>query len=164
MFAKQLTIIPMYEDVPDPFTLNEYIYFVYSRETGKVKIGRTNNLDNRLSVMSTDSPTPLDIIMSISIPVDAVKDIERTIHGDFVDCHADGEWFNVDVESVRQYINNSGLLEAKSLSDFMVWSHRRQMIWWRDIDKPTRDYEVFVYVWIRATCPRGVNDGYRCIN
>jgi hypothetical protein len=53
----------------------------------KVKIGETTNLANRLSAMQVNSPVPLTLLGTTSIP-------ESDLHQRWSHCRAHGEWFD----------------------------------------------------------------------
>ena len=72
---------------------NNYLYFIVCNNEF-VKIGITNNLDNRIKEMQTGNPYKLKIgayIPNIS------KTLERKIHKMFSQYRQNGEWFDIKV-------------------------------------------------------------------
>ena len=71
-----------------------YVYFITDGQY--VKIGRTNNVKQRLSCLQTSSAVQLRIISIIPCMEYWIsKDIERDLHCYFGEYHTSGEWFNI---------------------------------------------------------------------
>lgn len=71
------------------FREESYVYFIQSDETGPIKIGVTNNIMYRLSMLQTGSPYQLHI--RALQPGDV--SIERAYHQVFEEHRISGEWF-----------------------------------------------------------------------
>ena len=63
------------------------------------KIGRTTNLDGRLSALSTQLPFPVDLVRSFKVANAPQK--EHTLHERFADKRVRGEWFQLSPDDVR---------------------------------------------------------------
>lgn len=67
------------------------IYFIKGCETGRVKIGYSNNIENRLSTLQVGCPEKLIIWGTYD-----GKLTEKEIHKKFKDLHVRGEWFEFE--------------------------------------------------------------------
>jgi DNA-binding XRE family transcriptional regulator len=74
------------------------IYFIKQSEF--VKIGYTNNFNNRLIQLQVSSPTKLDVLGLIK----GTKEDELRHHKMFSKYHSNGEWFNLS-EEIYEYID-----------------------------------------------------------
>jgi hypothetical protein len=64
------------------------VYFVQGEKTRLIKIGRTNSLMDRLTLLQTSSP---DRLICLAVLEDA--DDDRVYHNMFADCRVHFEWF-----------------------------------------------------------------------
>lgn len=76
-----------------------YVY-VIGREAGPVKIGISDNPDNRLQQLKSGCPFKPAVIWQHSMPMreDAFA-IERAFHAKHANRRLHGEWFNMDWEA-----------------------------------------------------------------
>ncbi len=77
------------------------IYFLRA-DNGLVKIGRTTNLEARLSTLRTHLPYELEVLRIIQS--DRCKALEMEFHSRFASCRIRGEWFRLepaDIEDLR---------------------------------------------------------------
>lgn len=80
----------------------ENVYFISNGF--HIKIGRTNNLRNRLANLQTSSSLPLEIIAAIE--TDNSVALESIVHDHFKDRRTNGEWFDIDKTDVVRYIES----------------------------------------------------------
>lgn len=65
------------------------VYFVDAPGTGVIKIGKTSDLEKRMTTLQTMCPVRLQLLMTIQYD----DDLERRIHNHLADYRAHGEWF-----------------------------------------------------------------------
>lgn len=75
------------------------IYFIEC--AGRIKIGFSKNVQNRLRQFSTGSALKFDLLGAMN----GTKELERAIHLHLVEHRAHGEWFD-DCQAVREVMNN----------------------------------------------------------
>lgn len=63
-----------------------------AKNPGRIKIGKTNNPQSRLSALKTGSPFPVKLLAACDWP----DEVERLIHAAFKDQRLHGEWFVPD--------------------------------------------------------------------
>jgi hypothetical protein len=76
------------------------IYFILNSKNNTVKIGKTDNLQKRLSQLQTGSDSCLVVILTL--PGDVEE--EKELHLRFSDHRLNGEWFTFSDE-IKQYTN-----------------------------------------------------------
>lgn len=67
---------------------NLTIYFVRNPNNGEVKIGKTNNFENRYKSLCSDAKCKLEVLLLVE-----GDDTERMLHRYFEEEHTKGEWF-----------------------------------------------------------------------
>ncbi|SMC54587.1 GIY-YIG nuclease family protein [Pedobacter nyackensis] len=93
----------LYPDQLEQIALGEskqigYIYFLQEKKYGSIKIGRSLNLDLRLSSFVTDLPYRVELVGYIrSINYET---IELTFHKHFRHKRLGGEWFELSAEEI----------------------------------------------------------------
>jgi len=85
------------------------VKFIYATKSeafpGLIKIGRTQNIETRLSQMNTGcAPLPHKVVALVKT-YDSVRD-ESVTHGFFGNKRHEGEFFEVTVEEVRSFFKN----------------------------------------------------------
>ena len=78
-----------------------FIYFIYSNETGRVKIGFSYNVEQRFEILKSMSPDP-DLQLYGVIKGTLKK--ERSLHKRFNGCRSHGEWFYL-TPTLARYIH-----------------------------------------------------------
>jgi len=73
-------------------------YFIQGRTTGLIKIGKTENLNERLATLQVGSPDVLHIAKTLS------GNVEKTYHKRFAHLRQHGEWFSPAPELI-EFIN-----------------------------------------------------------
>jgi len=116
-----LDIIEMLESARakkvDTFTLEEKklmfvashcittVYFIAAVDAGKIKIGKTVDIEKRLATLRTMSPVDIELVCTI----DYDEGLERRIHEHLKEYRANGEWFYADqpvLDFIRGYRTN----------------------------------------------------------
>jgi hypothetical protein len=77
------------------------VYFVQSGPHGRIKIGRTTKLRERLAAFRTSSPYPVRVIALIR---GAASEEEAELHRRFASIRRCGEWFDPSDELVRHIL------------------------------------------------------------
>jgi len=78
------------------------IYFIEAPKQNLVKVGRTNNIDQRFATLESMSPVPLRLRGTID-NVDA--SLENRLHKIFADLRRHGEWFEIN-EDLKKLMDN----------------------------------------------------------
>jgi hypothetical protein len=78
-----------------------YVYLIARRDgvrlTAPVKVGITNNLGSRLSVIQTSCPFPISLVHSLRFPQrDMARHVESGFHQAQRPSRAYGEWFDME--------------------------------------------------------------------
>ena len=84
----------------EPEYKTDKIYFIQAGDNGPIKIGVTNNVRKRLSILQTFSPQKLKLLAII----EGSYDKERLIHQIFSKLRVRGEWFKPEPD-LLEYIN-----------------------------------------------------------
>jgi hypothetical protein len=85
-----------------PSVPNGYVYFVEAEGVGRIKIGWTENLPERLKTLQLYSPVPLRLLGACWV----TSDMEKSLHKTFADRRVVGEWFEPDsdlMELIRKH-------------------------------------------------------------
>lgn len=80
-------------------TGNSFTYFFPDEAKAQIKIGKTNNVENRFNTLKTGNP---DINIDLVLPSDVY---EKTLHNRFEKYHHKLEWYFYSKE-IRQFISN----------------------------------------------------------
>lgn len=101
-YIEQLT----FNDDKEPKKLKEgYVYIIQS-DTGFIKIGMTSNLKSRLKTLRSASPHELELLGYVK--TNKYGFLEKLIHKHFAEYNKNGEWFDVKLEKVLEYIDKKG--------------------------------------------------------
>ena len=82
-----------------------YVYFIEAVGLDRIKIGKSQNPDNRLATLQTGSPVPLKLLGKTP----GGLSLEGKLHSEFSNSQIDREWFHATRE-LRDYIE--GLAHA----------------------------------------------------
>lgn len=97
----------------------ELVYFISDGD--KVKIGCTSDLKTRISALQVGNYKFIEVLMAIN---NVGKSVEKELHNIFKDHHISGEWYNLDVATLRyislNYTNISIHLSLDGLI-FELW-------------------------------------------
>ena len=76
-----------------------YVYFILDRFCNAIKIGKSDDVDDRLGTLQTGNPNDLEIVHKIKCSSDrASKRLEKLYHRHFNDIRIRGEWFRYEKE------------------------------------------------------------------
>lgn len=110
MCAELMNTLKMLPDGDDAFAAEAkssvgYVYCLVSDAyPGRVKIGRTKNLDERLSALNTGcAPKPLRVALSVKT-LNPGRD-EKRAHTHFASVRREGEYFNTSVAEVKAFFD-----------------------------------------------------------
>jgi hypothetical protein len=91
-----------------------YVYFILDEASGAVKIGRTRDLQDRISTLQTGNCNPLELLGTIECKTeDESKEKEKYYHNEFKYLRLLGEWFTYDEETFKKFHKNIQLTESK---------------------------------------------------
>jgi hypothetical protein len=77
------------------------VYFIMNVETRRIKIGRTTDIDTRLSALQVGNDCELAILRTIPCTEQYNSEkLEKYIHDIFAKQHIRGEWFNLTDEQI----------------------------------------------------------------
>lgn len=79
--------------------MKSYIYIITDGE--HYKIGKTNNIKQRLKSLSTGSPKTLSIVDMFNVDKEYIGYVESKLHDKFKKYNINGEWFSSEI---RDYI------------------------------------------------------------
>lgn len=106
--------------LPQDSRNRQFVYVIKNPENDRVKIGVSNNVEKRLHVLETGAGTKLNLVYK-SIVCSNAFDVESTVHKHFEEYRVFGEWFQVDVNKVinfleqQQYVLKSEFVKYVSL-------------------------------------------------
>jgi len=92
------------------------IYFIRNKETGRIKIGKANNPQNRIKTLQTGCDGELELLAFIP----GETDVELEWHREYEGFHHRGEWFNPD-PSLLWEIYKMQPLQSKPES-YRIWN------------------------------------------
>lgn len=86
--------------------MTSYVYFVQSQHGGAIKIGVSDNPEQRLIQLQTAYPHKLVIVKRIECDNRRYADeLERSLHDRFQSQRLSGEWFDITIHEVQYEIN-----------------------------------------------------------
>ena len=97
---------PFKSEEEAPIDKSGYIYLLEA-ETGETKIGRTKKLDERVYHFTTKLPMELKVIYYVE--TNDSYTLEETLHNQYVDKRARGEWFNLNNEDIQDIVRQYGM-------------------------------------------------------
>ena len=107
-------ILPFISDYEEDIKVQGPVlsYFIEAVGTGKIKVGKSNDVPRRLATLQTGSPFRLAIRATTGIP-------ERELHRKFRADRICGEWFNFtdEIAALIEEINNPAKPTAKPEND-----------------------------------------------
>jgi hypothetical protein len=75
-----------------------YIYFFQELNTGKIKIGKTKNLENRIKNLKSMLPFKSELVHHI--PTSNHSDVEKYFHRKYRSKKVKGEWFDLNEDDI----------------------------------------------------------------
>lgn len=94
---------------------------------GYHKIGISNNVPSRLSMLQSGTPHDLNLLTTIDMDGDA-KVVEKKIHEELHHCNVRGEWFDLHPKFVSWFIERDRISKAE-LKEFQQF---RQEVYLED--------------------------------
>lgn len=82
------------------------VYFI--TDGNYIKIGKADDVGQRLIQLQTGNPNKLSILYSMI----GEYDLEKTIHDFYKDYRVEGEWFNIPLDNLSRFIDNIFRLES----------------------------------------------------
>jgi hypothetical protein len=92
-----------------------YVYFILDKISNAVKIGKANDVLDRLSTLQTGNPNKLILLGYIECISEKYSFlIEKQYHQKFKDLHLNGEWFRYDEKIFQNLLLNESNIKTKS--------------------------------------------------
>lgn len=101
--AERAAILAAYVPKPKPTT---YVYFLRAAESGRIKIGKTVNVQKRLASLRGASSGALELLGYVA---ESAGCTERDLHARFSESRTHGEWFEPTDELlafIREAVTN----------------------------------------------------------
>lgn len=81
-----------------------YVYFILDLASNAIKIGKANDIDDRISTLQTGNPNLLSLIHYVECQTEEQSFyLEKKYHKIFKHLHLSGEWFKYDVEIYKKF-------------------------------------------------------------
>lgn len=91
-----------------------YVYFILDSFSNAIKIGKANDIFDRLPTLQTGNPNPLTLLHYIEcVSVDHAFYLENQYHQKFNHLHIQGEWFKYEKETFQKFIINESNISIK---------------------------------------------------
>jgi len=88
-------------------TEKSFVYLIYDKDRNAVKIGKANNIQQRLSDLQTGNPTKLEVLSSIECESSKqAEQLESELQQQYTDLHILNEWFHYDKEAFKELITS----------------------------------------------------------
>ena len=100
------------------------IYFI--SDGSYIKIGKSEDIDERLPALSTGNPNILSLVAWIECPLRVLEIFEKKVQKDFIKYHHHKEWFNLidNMNMISEYVEKeAGRIikkENRALNNFKV--------------------------------------------
>lgn len=82
-------------------------YLIQCETTGLVKIGHSNDVNDRLRTFRVCSPTKLAVLGVLGQDLDAGRDMEATLHARFAHRWSHGEWYALTADEIAETLCGS---------------------------------------------------------
>lgn len=91
-----------------------YVYFILDEKSKAVKIGKANDIEDRISSLQTGNPNQLKLIGYIKCNSEQHSFmLEKQYHEKFKEFRGNGEWFVYDEKLFEDFIQNESNIEIK---------------------------------------------------
>lgn len=95
-------------------TKKSYVYLILDSERNAIKIGKANNIEERLSDLQTGNPNKLEVLSYIPCKTEKQsEDLEKILHKKYSDLNILNEWFQYDKEAFKELIESGIEFTAK---------------------------------------------------
>jgi antirestriction protein len=92
-----------------------YVYFILDETSNAIKIGKANDIDERISGLQTGNPNELIVLHYIKCKsVEDAFNLEKECHNQFNHIHTRGEWFRYDKELFQNFFIEETHFKIKS--------------------------------------------------
>ena len=92
-----------------------YVYFILDITSGAIKIGKANNIYERLPGLQTGNPNELVVLHYIECEsVEDAFNLEKNCHDKFNHLHVRGEWFKYDKELFQNFFIEETVFKIKT--------------------------------------------------
>ena len=92
-----------------------YVYFILDNTSGAIKIGKADDVDERLSALQTGNPNDLVVLHYIKCEsVENAFNLEKYCHDKFSHAHMRGEWFKYDKKLFQNFFTEETIFKIKS--------------------------------------------------
>lgn len=100
-----------------------YVYFILDENSKKIKIGKANDVQERISSLQTGNPNPLKIRHIIECKSEQISFLlEKQYHEKFKHLRGIGEWFDYDENLFEEFILNQSNIQVKKKRQPLVIS------------------------------------------
>ena len=98
-----------------------YVYFILDETSNAIKIGKANDIHERLSGLQTGNPNELIVLHYIKCKsVEDAFNLERDYHNKFNHIHTRGEWFQYDKELFQNFFIEETDFKTKSKREPLI--------------------------------------------
>ena len=98
-----------------------YVYFILDETSNAIKIGKANDIHERLSGLQTGNPNELIVLHYIKCKsVEDAFNLERDYHNKFNHIHTRGEWFQYDKELFQNFFIEETNFKTKSKREPLI--------------------------------------------
>jgi hypothetical protein len=126
------------------------VYLLLDRKSNSIKIGKANDVEQRLSDLQVGNPNELEVLTVI--PCNSEKhsiDVERQLHNDFKEYHMRGEWFRYDEEVFSEIIEKGIDFTHKKRRESLILT--RNTLYGEEVIFDSNDApNCFFYPWLKA--------------
>jgi hypothetical protein len=107
-----------------------YVYFILDNTSGAIKIGKANDIDERISGLQTGNPNELIVLHYVKCEsVEGAFNLEKYCHDKFNHLHVRGEWFKYDKEIFQSFFIEETTFKTKPKRKPLV----RNTLWGEEI-------------------------------
>jgi len=98
-----------------------YVYFILDETSNAIKIGKANDIDERLSGLQTGNPNELIVLHYIKCKtIEDAFNLEKDYHNKFNHIHIRGEWFKYDKELFQNFFIEEINFKAKPKREALI--------------------------------------------
>ena len=102
-----------------------YVYFILDIVSNSIKIGKANDIQERLSGLQTGNPNELLVLHYIKCDsAEFAFNLERKCHNEFNHLHMRGEWFKYDKEAFQKFLVEEINFKKKPKREPLITSNR----------------------------------------
>lgn len=109
---QQYVEYPIYENAKSQWSVDyfktEWCYVVFNHDNGTFKIGVSNNLNQRIRQLITQSGCSISVVFAIELEVgydEPSEVLEKALHKYFEDKRSIGEWYKLNIRDLIKIKN-----------------------------------------------------------